>query len=173
LYNSRGIEYSLKKETKEMMLSQMIKKNLITFEIKARNKKEAIEEMVELISRDKSIKDKDQVLNAILEREKLGTTGIGNGIAIPHSRTDAAKDIVVAFARSREGLDFEALDKKPVNLLFMLVGPEKKKNEYLKVMSILARLFSKEKNRQALLEVATPKEIIRTIASMQEKEGLI
>ena len=155
-----------------MQLSQLIKKNLIALELKAGNKQEAIEEMTELISRDKRIKNRDEILQTILEREKLGTTGIGDGLAIPHSRTDAASDIVVAFARSEEGLDFEALDNKPVNLFFMVVGPKEKNDEYLKIMSILARLFSKEENRQALLEAATHREIMKAIAGMEEKGDL-
>lgn len=155
-----------------MELSRLMKKNLMSLELSASNKEGAIKEMVELISGDKHIKNKDEVLKTMLERERLGTTGIGDGIAIPHSRTDAVTDIVVAFARSREGLDFEALDKKPVNLLFMVAGPQKKNHEYLKIMSILARLFSKEENRQALLEAAAPKEITKAIAKMEEAGDL-
>ncbi|HAV43270.1 TPA: hypothetical protein DCX15_04570 [bacterium] len=155
-----------------MHLSSLIKKELVLLELKAQNKEEVIREMAELISKDKRIKDKDRLIQAMFEREELGTTGIGNGLAIPHARTDAVKDIVIAFAKSKEGADFESMDKKPANLFFMVVGPQEKNKEYLRVMSILARLFSKEENRQTLMRATTPKEIIKSVAKMEEEENL-
>lgn len=152
-----------------MQLVRMMKKELILLELKARSKREAIEKMIELISKDKQIKGRDEVAKAIFERERVGTTGIGDGLAIPHARTDAAKDIVIAFARSSDGVDFDALDKRPVNILFMVVGSGKNE-EYLKVMAILARLLSKKENRQSLMEASTPKEVINLLTRIQEKE---
>lgn len=151
-----------------MKLSRMMKAELVKLKLEAKDKRELIEEMVELISKDKRIKDKEEVLRAMLNRELLKTTGIGNGIAIPHARTDGVKDIVIAFARSKEGIDFEAVDKRPVNLFFMVAGPEKKNDEYLKVMSALARLLSKEGNRKELMDAPTPMDLIRSIEMMED-----
>lgn len=150
-----------------MRLSKIMKKELIKLELNAKGKQGVIEEMVSLISKDKRIKDKDEVLKAILNRELLKTTGIGNGIALPHARTDAVQDIVIAFSRSRDGIDFDAVDKRPVNLFFMVVGPEGKNEEYLKVMSMLARLLSNQENRNALMEAKTPKDLLREIERME------
>lgn len=144
-----------------------MKRELILLELKAKTKIEAIEEMVELILKDKYIKDGNELKRAIFERERLGTTAIGYGVAIPHARIEATKDIVIAFARSKEGVDFDALDKKPVNIFFMVVGP-KKSDEYLKVMAALARLLSKEKNRQSLINAGTPKDVINLLSKIEE-----
>jgi fructose-specific phosphotransferase system IIA component len=159
----------MKKEVK-MRLSRMMKKELVKLELNARDKEGVIKEMVELISKDRRIKDKDEVLRAMLSRELLKTTGIGNGVAIPHSRTDAAQDIVIAFARSREGIEFDAVDKRPVTLFFMVAGPERKNEEYLKVMSMIARLLSSEESRSALMNAPTPKDLIRSIERIESRE---
>ncbi|MDP2960866.1 MAG: PTS sugar transporter subunit IIA, partial [candidate division Zixibacteria bacterium] len=107
-----------------MKLSKFCAEDLIVFDLKGKTKNEVIEELVNLTSKSKLVKDKEEVLKAVLEREKLVTTGVGYGVAFPHAKTKAVKGIVIAFGRSKAGIDFEAMDKKPAYLFFLIVAPE-------------------------------------------------
>src|SRR5690348_1114910 len=95
----------------------------ITLELTATNKKGVLEELVGLLGKEGKIKDTKAAVDILLEREKLGSTGIGQGIAIPHAKTDQAKDVVAAFGLSRRGVNFESLDGEPVHLFFLLIAP--------------------------------------------------
>ena len=103
-----------------MRLSKFCEENLISFELKARNKEEVIRELTELASHSTLVKDKEELFKAVMEREKLVTTGVGYGVAFPHAKTKAIKGIVIAFGRSKQGVQFEAMDKKPVHLFFLI-----------------------------------------------------
>jgi mannitol/fructose-specific phosphotransferase system IIA component (Ntr-type) len=104
--------------------------------------------------------DKNRVREAIFDREKIMSTGVGNGFAIPHGKTDAVTDIVAAFAVTAEDIDYESLDEKPVRLVFLLVGKDNMVGPHIKLLSRISRLMNKEEFRRRLLEVSTPREII-------------
>ena len=93
-----------------MKLSKFCEEDLVSFELQATTKNDAIEELVDLAARSTMVRDRDELLNAVLEREKLVTTGVGYGVAFPHAKTRALKGIVIAFARSSGGIDFQAMD---------------------------------------------------------------
>lgn len=150
-----------------MKLSKFCPENLITFDLKGRSKNEIIEELVNLASRSKLLKDKEEVLNAVLEREKLVTTGVGYGVAFPHAKTKAVKGIIIAFGRSKEGVDFEAMDKKPVYLFFLIVAPEDAIGAHLNVMARLSYLMKSEKNRETLIKISSPKELLEILDSVE------
>ena len=90
------------------------------------------------------------------------STGVGNGFAIPHGKTDAVTDIVAAFAVTAEPIDYQSLDEKPVRLVFLLVGKDNLVGPHIKLLSRISRLMNKEEFRKRLLELKTPKEIIDT-----------
>lgn len=149
-----------------MKLSKFCEEDLVSFDLKAKTKNEAIEELVDLAARSTMIRDRDEVLNAVLEREKLVTTGVGYGVAFPHAKTRALKGIVIAFARSNEGIDFQAMDKKPVQLFFLIAAPEDAIGAHLNVMARLSFLMKSEQNREKLLAARTAGEVFMILDSL-------
>ena len=104
-----------------MKLSKFCDEHLITFELKADSKNKVIEELVDLASESPLVKDRDELLRDIIHREEMVTTGIGYGVAFPHAKTKATKGIVIAFGRSEAGIEFDAMDKKPVHVFFLIL----------------------------------------------------
>jgi len=150
-----------------MKLSKFCAEDLISFDLKGKTKNEIIEELVNLASRSKLVKDKDEVLKAVLEREKLVTTGVGYGVAFPHAKTKAIKGIVIAFGRSKTGIDFDAMDKKPVHLFFLIAAPEDAIGAHLNVMARLSYLMKSEKNRDTLMKISNPRELLELLDSVE------
>ncbi len=146
-----------------MKLSKFSEENLIIFDLKAASKEGVIEELVDLINLSNMVSDKDMLLKDIKDREELVTTGIGYGVAFPHAKTKSVKGIVIAFGRSNEGIDFEAIDHKPVNLFFIIAAPEDAIGAHLNVMSRLSYLMKSEENRQTLMTVTSPGEVLELI----------
>jgi mannitol/fructose-specific phosphotransferase system IIA component (Ntr-type) len=106
--------------------------------------------------------DREKVRKAIFDREGIMSTGVGNGFAIPHGKTDAVSDIVAAFAVTENPIDYESLDEKPVRLVFLLVGKDNLVGPHIKLLSRISRLMNKEEFRNRLLTLTTPKEILDT-----------
>jgi fructose-specific phosphotransferase system IIA component len=150
-----------------MKLSKFCEEGLISFELKASSKEKAIEELVNLASKSKLVKDKAELLNAVLEREKLVTTGVGYGLAFPHAKTRSVKGIVIAFGRSDKGIDFDAMDKKPAHLFFLIAAPEDAIGAHLNVMARLSYIMKSEKNRDALMKIKRPKELLEVLDSVE------
>ena len=146
-----------------MKLSKFSEENLIVFDLKAASKESVIEELVDLINVSNMVSDKDMLLKDIKDREELVTTGIGYGVAFPHAKTKSVKGIVIAFGRSNEGIDFEAIDHKPVILFFIIAAPEDAIGAHLNVMSRLSYLMKSEENRQILMTVTSPGEVLELI----------
>ncbi|MBK7143177.1 MAG: PTS sugar transporter subunit IIA [bacterium] len=146
-----------------MKLSKFCDENLITFNLKSTTKAGVIEELVELAAGSTMIKNRDELLNDVRERENLVTTGVGYGVAFPHAKTRAAKGIVIAFGRSTKGIDFEAMDHRPVNLFFLIAAPEDAVGAHLNVMARLSFLMKSEENRQRLMQVSSPGDVLSLI----------
>ena len=123
--------------------------------LKTADKEQAIELLLDLICRDEKIIDPQKIRHAIWEREKSMSTGIGEGIAIPHARSKAATDFVVAFALVKEGLNFEALDGKPVNVIFMIVANDTQDKKYVRLLS---RLMLRMKNTELITNLLSCKD---------------
>jgi len=146
-------------------LSRFCDENVISFNLKGESKEELITELVELASNSEMVKNKEELLKAVIEREKLVTTGVGYGIAFPHAKTRAVKGIVIAFGRRNEGVDFEAMDRKPVNLFFLIAAPEDAIGAHLNVMAKLSYLMKSEKNRQKLMKAKYKEDLIEVLDS--------
>jgi len=146
-----------------MKLSKFSEENLILFDIKSKAKEDVIEELVELVNTSNMVTDKETLLRDIKERENLVTTGIGYGVAFPHAKTKSVKGIVIAFGRSDEGIDFEAIDHKPVFLFFLIAAPEDAIGAHLNVMSRLSYLMKSEENRQKLMKATSPGEVLELV----------
>lgn len=151
-----------------MRLSKFCGEELITLDLKSKSKDEAIRELVGLASRSKLVKDEKELLSAVFEREKLVTTGVGYGVAFPHAKTKATRGVVIAFGRSKSGLDFEAMDKKPVHLFFLIAAPEDAIGAHLNVMAQLSYIMKDEKNRKRFLEVKSAGEVLDALDKATE-----
>lgn len=146
-----------------MKLSKFCEENLVIFDMKASNKDEAIEELVALAATSNMIKDEQMLLQDVKEREELVTTGVGYGVAFPHAKTRSAKGIVIAFGRSKKGIEFDAMDHKPVQLFFLIAAPEDAIGAHLNVMARLSYLMKSEANREKLLEATSPGDVLLLI----------
>ncbi len=146
-----------------MKLSKFCDETLVQFDLKATDKTGVIEELVDLVARSNMVKDRDQLLQDIKERENLVTTGVGYGVAFPHAKTRSVKGIVIAFGRSSAGVDFDAMDHKAVHLFFLIAAPEDAIGAHLNVMARLSYLMKPEENRRKLLEAASPGDVLALI----------
>jgi len=122
-------------------------------------------ELLDLFINEKIVRNRKIVLEMLHQRETLGSTGIGKGVAIPHGRTTAALNVVIAFGKSVKGIDFNAIDKQPVHLFFMIIAPPNdEENKYLPALGSLVTIIKSEKNRERLLKVSNYSELIPIIS---------
>lgn len=152
-------------------LADLLEIDTIKLELEARKKNEALQELVELLHRAGRIRDPEATLGGLIDREKLTSTGIGSGIAIPHLLSPDVEQTVMAFGRKREGLRFDSVDNQPVNLIFLLVGPKHQEYAHLRLLSHLSRLLRDSGFRQTLLEADTPEEILQVLRRAEDREG--
>jgi mannitol/fructose-specific phosphotransferase system IIA component (Ntr-type) len=143
-----------------MKLSKFCDETLVMFNLKAATKDAIIEELVDLVSTSNMVKDRDELLADIIERENLVTTGVGYGVAFPHAKTKATKGIVIAFGRSSTGVSFDAMDHKPVYLFFLIAAPEDAIGAHLNVMARLSYLMKSEQNRETLMKATSPGDVL-------------
>lgn len=150
-----------------MRIHEYLKEGAISLDLKSDTKEKAIREIAGPLKMENNIVDFDTFLSEVFDREKLTTTGIGDEIAIPHARTDAVKDFVIAFGRSKEGINFDSVDGKPVRFIFLIGTPKKEKlGGYLKLLARLTRLLKKDDFKQLLLTALTPKDILSAFKSV-------
>jgi fructose-specific phosphotransferase system IIA component len=125
--------------------------NLFISELESTTKDEALREMAERLARGAGVRDPELLLDMLRRRESLGSTGLGKGVAIPHGRSLAVTELRVLFARSETGVEFEAMDSKPVHLFFLIVAPpQDKRNEYLPLLGRIAELVKEKRIRDRL-----------------------
>jgi len=153
---------------KEIKIFNFINEKSILLELKATDKKGVIEEMVKHLVDSGLVANKKELVKIILDREGLGSTGIGNGVAIPHGTSSLIKEIIIAFGKSNKGIDFDALDNKPVSLFFMLFFPEEEKGPHLKLLARLSRLLREDNFRERLINATKSNEIIGCISSVEK-----
>lgn len=164
------LESPSKDEKTAVKITNFLREERIALDLSAYDKEDAIRKVAALLGNATEISDFDLFLKDVFERELLSTTGIGNGIAIPHARTRAVKEFVIAVGRSSDGVDFGALDNRPANLIFLMGTPKDKGlNSYLRILAHLTRLLQKEDFKKGLLYASSPKEIVE---QFREVEGL-
>ena len=154
-----------------MKITDLLKKDAIDLNVKASSKKEVIEKAVKLMEHNGNIKDKQKYLELVIKREEEGSTGVGEGIAIPHGKGDVISKPGLAAMVIPDGVDFNSLDGKPVKLLFLIAAPNSKDNVHLEVLSRLSALLMNEKFKNDLLNAKTKDEFLKIIdkADNQEK----
>jgi len=128
----------------------------IRLDLEGQTKEQVLRELVALLARVGPIGDPERLLHVLLERESLGSTGIGHGVAIPHGRSPELAGPLLVLGRTRLGVDFDSIDGQPTRLFFLLVAPETGGNEHLHLLSLIARLMRDADTRQSLLDAPTP-----------------
>ena len=124
-----------------MNLSDILNETCVVPELKSKNKEDVIRELIEHLWRKNLIPDPMEAEKVVLERERLGSTGIGDGVAIPHGKLKNLKQVICALGVSREGVDFQAVDGKPVNIVFLVFAPEQRVSLHLEVLSKISRIL--------------------------------
>ena len=153
-----------------MKITDLLKKDAIDLNVKASSKREVIEKAVKLMEHNDNIKDKQKYLELVIKREEEGSTGVGEGIAIPHGKGDVISKPGLAAMVIPDGVDFNSLDGKPVKLLFLIAAPNSKDNLYLEVLSRLSALLMNEKFKKDLLNAKTKEEFLEIIDKADEQK---
>lgn len=147
-------------------ISEMIDEKKI-IDIKSDDKKSALNELLEIICKDEKITDEKIFRKEIFKREKLMSTGIGYGIAIPHARHKTVKDFVIALGRKKQGLEYESIDDKPVQLIFMIGASDNQDKDYIKVLSRLVLRLKNPEFVEKVLNAENSKEIYQIIKTQR------
>ena len=152
-----------------MKVTDILKKEFIVSELKANQKEEIINELINLFVNDKRVLDIEKVRFSVLEREKIMSTGVGKGFAIPHGKTSAINEIIAAFGKTNSPIEYQSLDNKPVNLVFLLVGKDNLVSTHIKLLSRISRMMNKDDFRERLLKAKSSDEIFELFRNEEEK----
>ncbi len=152
-----------------MNLKDLLTKEVIKIPLVSEEKTQIIEEMVDVLAAAGRTDNRDLVLNAVLDRERVMSTGMGDGIAIPHAKTDGVKNLAAAFGITKQNVDFQSIDNKPVRIVFLLVGPTDQTGPHLKALSRISRLMHRKEFRDQLAVARSADEVIEAIANEERK----
>ena len=151
-----------------MKVSELLSPSVIISDLKGNKKEEVINELIDLFQNDSRVEDVEKVRSAVLDREKIMSTGVGKGFAIPHGKTNSISDIIAAFGKTRNPVDYEALDNQPVHLVFLLVGKDNLVSKHIKLLSRISRMMNKDDFRTRLLEAGSADEILEIFRKEEE-----
>ncbi len=152
-----------------MKIMEFLDKRGIKMEMESTEKADILKELVDLLANVTDIGDKKLILKALVDRENLGSTGIGQGIAIPHGKTDRVKDIIAALGISKKGVNFDALDGEAVYLFFLLVAPKENPGPHLKALAQISRLLRDSFFCELIKRCKTADEVYELIRKEEEK----
>ena len=145
-----------------MRILDVLQEDAIISELTATDKKAVLEELTAAVAKASGV-DQEEMVRVLLERERLGSTGIGSGIAIPHGKLKSLGALLVGFGRSRKGVDFEAIDGKPAHIFFLLMAPEDSSGAHLRMLARISRLLKDSSLRQGLMDAADRRELYALI----------
>ncbi|TES92972.1 MAG: PTS sugar transporter subunit IIA [Candidatus Cloacimonadota bacterium] len=150
--------------SKTKRVYELLNRKSIFMQLEKGSKEETIMKLISYLQEEEiDGKTKKDIFNAIMKREFLESTGIGNGIAIPHARLNAIKDFYIVLGLSKDGIDFDAIDKKPVYIVFLVLSREEDKVLYIRILARLARLLHNREFRIQLLEQKNPDDVLNFI----------
>jgi PTS system nitrogen regulatory IIA component len=147
-----------------MKISEILSKDLLIPNLQSKDKKAILEELAGVLIAQGKLADRDKVVEVLLQREKLGSTAIGDGIAIPHGKMKGLDGVVISFGRSKEGVDFESIDQKPTHLFFLLMAPENSAGIHLKALARISRLLKDPSFRKRLMDAESREELFDIIS---------
>lgn len=151
-----------------MKISDFLSKDLIIADLRETEKYKVLEELVEFVAQKIAGIDASELLKVLLDREQMGSTGIGDGIAIPHGKLKDLKQIIAVFGKSSRGVSFDAMDGRPVYLLFLLIAPENSAGVHLKALARLSRLLKRNGFRQKLMNLSDAEQLYQVIIEEDE-----
>jgi mannitol/fructose-specific phosphotransferase system IIA component (Ntr-type) len=151
-----------------LLLTDLLTVDRIKIPLQARTKDEILRELVDVIRQQDGFHDADDILRAVRERESVLSTGIGNGVAIPHGKSPVVPDLIMAAGSSAQPIDFDSLDGAPVRLFFLLVGPETAAGPHIKALSRISRLVRRDDARERLIQARSSEDFYR---ALQEAEA--
>ena len=155
----------LKSESKQKQkLSELLTPSAISLDLKGQTKQEIIDELIDILDRAGYLTDKAAVREAVIEREAKLSTGLGEGVAVPHGKTAGVERLVAAFGIKRDGIHFDAADGQPAKLFFMLVSPQSVTGPHVKALAQIARFLRSGRNKEKLLSAGTAEEIHKIFA---------
>jgi nitrogen PTS system EIIA component len=146
-----------------MKLTDILGPTSVIVDLKGDTKEEIIEELVDSLDGGQIITDRDKVLQAVLEREKIMSTGIGDGIAIPHGKSDAVVRLAAALGTQRRGVDFESLDGEPAYVFFLLVSPANVSGPHIKALARISRLLKNDEFKRRLIAASSAAQVVGII----------
>lgn len=154
-----------------MKITDFLRERAVSVGLEAKNKEGVIRELVGLLVRAGEIKpvDEEKIVPVLLAREALGSTGIGQGVGIPHGKSNVVKQLVGAFGVSRRGVDFDSLDGETAQIFFLLVAPEDSAGPHLKALARISRLLKDRYFRESLKEAKDEKQVLRIIQQEDQK----
>ena len=156
-----------------MRLIDFINKDAVCIDLKSNDKTAVLYELVDILLKSGGIKNgnsnRKKLFNILCEREKLGSTGIQDGVAIPHGKVPGITDIIVACGLKKSGIDFESHDGKPSKIFFVLLAPESAAGTHLKILARLSKLLKDEVFRNKMLQSDTPEDLYKTIMDEDRK----
>ena len=154
-----------------MKITEFLDENAISCELKGTTKDGVIREVVALLVRAGSIKEKDagKLVQILLDREALGSTGIGQGVAIPHGKSDCVSQLVGAVGLSKSGVDFDSLDGEPTHIFFLLVAPQDSAGPHLKALARISRLLKDKHFRDSLKNSKDPKTLMKALRDEDQR----
>ncbi|MHC4168640.1 MAG: PTS sugar transporter subunit IIA [Planctomycetota bacterium] len=153
-----------------MTLTQILQANCVKVPVEGRDKEAVITELVDLLDASGALMDRDVALDAVLTRERIQSTGTGAGIAIPHGKCTAVKEVVMAIGIAREPIEFESIDGKPVTILFLLVSPVDQTGPHIQALAAISRLMLNEKFRRQLEQADSVEAVDELLQNTQESQ---
>ena len=151
-----------------MHLSQLLNPQSVDVQLRSKTKREAIAELVALLEKSHGLSSGGEILDRVLKREAMMSTGIGNGIAIPHGKARAVDRLVAACAVSRTGVDYDSVDGEPATLFILLVSPEDVGGPHVKVLANISRLLKDENVRESLKRAESPEAFLAQLKEFEE-----
>lgn len=151
-----------------MKISELLNPQAIVADLKAKGKDAALSELTETLLAIAPSLRRDEVLQVLQERERLGSTGIGDGVAIPHGKLKGMPELMLAFGRSLSGVDFESMDGQPAHLFFLLLAPEESVGVHLKTLARISKLLKDAEVRQQMLDADDAQQIYQLICDREE-----
>jgi mannitol/fructose-specific phosphotransferase system IIA component (Ntr-type) len=149
------------------MLSDLLNTQAVQPRLEAANKRDAVAELVELLEKAHGLKSQGEILDRVMRREAMMSTGIGNGVAIPHGKARALDRMLAACALSRQGVEFDSVDGEPAHILILLVSPESVGSPHVKVLANISRLLKEESVRKTLREVDSAAQFLAALKSAE------
>ncbi len=153
-----------------MVLDRIIMTQTVKLDVSDVDKWTIIEDLVDLIASTGKVEDREELVSAVIERERQGSTGLTDGIAIPHARSNTVSELVGAVAISKDGIDFESSDEKPCHLIFLIVAPTKESAKYLKALKDVTIIAKDKEKFSRLVSATTPEEVVSILS--EETQGV-